>query len=76
MDIILLINNKKICDAHVHKTSMKSIVVFQHQKESRGKCLLCISIKQRIDNMYTQVAIHTFILSSSFSLLLDKLQFL
>ena len=51
-------------------------VVFTQQKESSGKCLLCISIKQRIDNMYTQVAIHTFILSSSFSLLLDKLQFL
>ena len=35
-----------------------SIVVFTQQKESSGKCLLCISIKQRIDNMYTQVAIH------------------
>ena len=36
----------------------KRIVVFPQQKESSGKCLPCISIKQRIDNMYTRVAIH------------------
>ena len=39
-------------------------VVFTQQKESSGKCLLCISIKQRIDNMYTQVAIHASTIGS------------
>ena len=53
----------------------KNTVVFMQQKESSGKCLLCISIKQRIDNMYTQVAIHSatigsLAVSQFFSLLL------
>ena len=36
----------------------------RNKKESSGKYLLCISIKQRIDNMYTQVAIHASTIGS------------
>ena len=54
---------------------IKSNVVFTQQRESSGKCPLCISIKQHIDNMYTQVAIHastigSLAVSQFFSLLL------
>ena len=45
-------------------SDVQSIVVLTQQKESSGKCLLCISIKQCIDNMYTQVAIHSATIGS------------
>ena len=48
----------------VYNYILYSIVVFTQQKESSGKCLICISIEQLIDNMYTQVAIHSFAIGS------------
>ena len=57
---------RKLCtdQGYQKKTFSRCIVVFTQQKESSRKCLLCISIEQRIDNMYTQVAIHTLTIGS------------
>ena len=46
------------------KLFYKTSVVFTQQKKSSGKCLQCISRKQCIDNMYTQVVIHAAAIGS------------